>query len=176
MLAKRPEDRYQQAAQLASELEAWRNPGTTAAFTGLTSAQQDSKLEDFLRSVGGPKPPNSPSGASAASVKSSTKQTATDVPEQTAALSQVEVGTDPKSEILLSPVTKTKQSGDRGKKPPSKLITAGAAGLLLLLLGSIVALRKDGPPSRRRDSTRPSSPAGRRRSERNTAAGSLDTS
>ncbi len=45
MLAKKPEDRYQQTSQLVAELEAFRKPGPTTTFT----SPSDSKLSNFLQ-------------------------------------------------------------------------------------------------------------------------------
>ncbi len=141
MLAKRPDDRYQQSRQVVAELEAWRNPGATTSFSGSTAASQDANLNEFLRSVGGAKPAGSQSSAA---VKTATKHTVIGAPEQTAAYSGAELQTDPKSEIVPSLVTnakpspaaaKPKSGGKGGKKPPMKLIAAGAAGSFVPAVG-----------------------------------------
>jgi formylglycine-generating enzyme required for sulfatase activity/serine/threonine protein kinase len=152
MLAKRPDDRYQQAAQVVAELEAWRNPGATASFSVPPAPAQDAGLNDFFVSVGGTRPAGSPSSAA---VKTATKHALIGASEQTAAYASAELQTDPKSEFVVSaPVTGAKPSpaaakpmagGKRGKKPPVTLIAAGAAGFLFLLLGVWVIIRdKDG--------------------------------
>ena len=139
MLAKKPEDRYQQAAQLVAELEAFRNPGATASFT----SSSDSNLTSFLQTLNSPK--GTATQAAQPSVQTSAKT------EQTMVHAGAEVETDPKSEIVAPQKAATKAEGEKrkaggGQKPPVKLIAAGAAGaLLLMLLGVWVIIRdKDG--------------------------------
>ncbi len=144
MLAKKPEDRFQQTAQLVAELEAFRNnPGATATF----SQPSDAQLSNFLQSL--KQPPGTATQAVQPSVQTAVKT------EQTMAYAGSEVETDPKSEIVASlPVTQAKQatkpkpkSVGQSKPPPRKntklLIGAGAAGFLFLLLGVIIVIKNN---------------------------------
>ncbi len=143
MVAKKPEDRYQQASQLVADLEAWKSPRAEGGAS--SSLPSDPQLSHFLKSI------NQPKGTATSTVQTAVKT------EQTMTYAGPEVETDPKSEIVPSlPVPQAKQatkpkpkSVSGAKQPPWKntkvLIGAGAAGFLLLLLGVIVIVRnKDG--------------------------------
>ncbi len=143
MLAKKPEDRYQQTSQLVAELEAFRNPGATTSFTN----PSDSKLTNFLQTL------KHPAGTATQTAQPSL-QTGVKT-EQTLAYAGAEVETDPKSEVVSSlPATQARQatilkpkSVGQGKQPPRKntklLFGAGAAGFLFVLLGVILVIKNN---------------------------------
>ncbi len=145
MVAKKPEDRYQQASQLVVDLEAWKSPRAEGGTS--TSLPSDPQLSHFLKSI------NQPKGTATSTVQPSV-QTGVKT-EQTMTYAGPEVETDPKSEVVSSlPVTQAKQatilkpkSVGQGKQPPRKnpklLIGAGAAGFLLVLLGVILVIKNN---------------------------------
>lgn len=137
-MMKRPEDRYQNAAQMAVDLEHWNAPGQ--ASPSAVTQGGDAGLTDFLRTMGQPK-----TGANTA-VKQAT-QTAVKL-ERTLVHAGPEIDTDPKSEVIaavpLGRDVKKSGSGRTTKKPPLVLIAAGFAGVsLLILLGVWIIVRDD---------------------------------
>lgn len=150
MMAKKPEDRFQQASEVVAALDAWRNPGATVSFSNQVVKPQDINASDF--SIDGSMP-SSDVAATSAAIMPLLKQTAIAETEATLAFSQAELKTDPKSEILASRLTgappgpspKPAVGGNRNKRTPIKLIAVGAAGFLILLFGTWVIIRnKDG--------------------------------
>ncbi len=159
MMAKKPADRYAQAGQLVTELEALRAPSSVSAATSVIA--QDTELQKFFSGVKEPSKPMAASGGKVAEPKSKSN---TDVEAQTAALSNGDVKTDPKNVVEVarnapadhkaSNAVRTPKTAS-GKKPPVKLIAGGAMGVVLLLVGGIALFK--GPSETVVDVTAPTS-------------------
>jgi formylglycine-generating enzyme required for sulfatase activity/serine/threonine protein kinase len=172
MVAKKPEARYQTMKTLVADLEQCRS-ATTAAPVVPVAVEEDSKLEEFLRSMAAsaksrPRPSagRQPAVVGRPAVVSKPSPAPAGELAETQTWTGPQVGTDPQSEQAL-PRSMALQSravsraADHGKVGPRplrramlrdgwrdwRILAASAGGLLLMLLGIWVVIRdKDGKP------------------------------
>jgi tRNA A-37 threonylcarbamoyl transferase component Bud32 len=144
-VAKNPDDRYQNGAELAAALEAWRGGSRGASAVtfapGHGASTVDGPSTSFFPTMQG-------AGRTVQAIPVAAPLTTTGR-EQTAAFGVPEIGTDPKSVVVAGSrgSAKSPAKGRGGaKKPPMALIAVGGAGAaLLVLLGVWVIVRdKDG--------------------------------
>ncbi|MBS0210775.1 MAG: protein kinase [Planctomycetes bacterium] len=151
MMAKRPEDRYQQADQLVAELDAARGVSSSVTMSTSASATSDPQLRQFLNAFN-PEGGNSPSlGGAGKVVDFADSATAAFGNQQlkslmgnTLSTSRAELETDPKSQINI-PLHRAALAAAGGKRPPWKnpLVLAGAGGAFLLIALGVWLVIKD---------------------------------
>ncbi|MBS0211451.1 MAG: NPCBM/NEW2 domain-containing protein [Planctomycetes bacterium] len=154
MMAKRPEDRYQTADQLVTELDAARGVSSTATMVTSASTTSDPQLSQFLSSFkpeGGSSPSLGGAGKVVDFADSATaafgNQQLKSLMGNTLSTSRAELETDPKSQVQFPKgLPGAKPAG--GKSPPGKnplvLVGAGGAGFVLVALGLWLVFRDSG--------------------------------
>lgn len=149
MLAKRPEDRFQQAADVVLALEACLSSSASVSATAISRANWSSAI------IPPPLPPIAASALSLPVAVAVQPQTAVGVPfGQTVGAGGPQSDTDPQSQVRNGLTAESKSAwrrtlqalgAGRGKRPPVRLVAAGAAGFLFFVLGIWVIVRdKDG--------------------------------
>jgi serine/threonine protein kinase len=145
MVAKQPADRYQTAAQLVADLNAWRQRDSAGVVSPLASTRH--KLLKYLQNTFRSAP--APAAPATAGVTQAAKVVANVPPEQTVGRLAAEIETAPRSESIvpfpLSPVLRGRGAGGEGVKrprqPPLKFIASGLGGVALLVLAIWVIVR-----------------------------------
>ncbi|HEX3869881.1 MAG TPA: serine/threonine-protein kinase [Pirellulales bacterium] len=137
MVAKQPQDRYQSAAQLVAEIEAWRGGGSGILSSG-SAIRSDPQLSSFLNKMGssttGPTV-NTEEGMTEALGQARLKRIGGI--DATALFVAPDVDTDPKSQIVGRKLKAESQKPEVDNGPPrhtrTLLIAAGFAGFVFLL-------------------------------------------